>query len=547
MGAGTAVNIAIAILLLLFILTLCGALASLVKVPLPILQIGIGLLLAWPADGLHLTLDPGLFLLVFIPTLLFADAFKAPKREFKALKVPILGLAFGLVFFTVLILGYALHWLIPALPLSVAFALGAVLSPTDAVAVSSIIDRHKVPPRLMQILEGEALLNDASGLVVFRFAVAATLTGQFSPAETAGVFVAAVIGGIVAGLVAVFLSVQLLRLLKKRDGTPSEAQVVLTLLLPFAAYLLAEHFEASGILAAVTAGLTVGRAGYFRHLTANARLQTAVTWDTIPFVLNGAIFLLLGIQLPTILRSVPPELSTRLPVIEPFLTVLALTFVLIAVRFAWISGGIGLRRLFGRLRGRREPDESLRAKIAVSIAGVRGAVTLAGVLSLPLLLPNGSPFPSRDLAVFLAAGVILCSLGLASFLLPMIMRGLRMAEDDPIEEEERLARIAAAQAAIECVEAFAADAEAAGRASARDVAGRLVESYRRRAAFNDDSADIHREARDASDLERELLTQALDAERKAIRRLLVENRINDETLHKLLAETVLAEALVARA
>ncbi|CAM5763137.1 Na+/H+ antiporter [Labrys miyagiensis] len=539
-------DVALAILLLLFILTLCGALASFVKVPLPILQIGIGLALAWPVDGLHLTIDPELFLLVFIPPLLFADAFVAPKREFKALKVPILGLAFGLVFFTVFIIGYALHWLIPAMPLSVAFALGAVLSPTDAVAVSSIVDRNRVPSRLMQILEGEALLNDASGLVVFRFAVAATLTGQFSLAETARVFFLAVVGGILAGFVAVFLSVQLLRLLKKRDGTPSEAVAILTVLLPFAAYLLAEHFEASGILAAVTAGLTVGRAGYFRHMSVGARLQSSVIWDTFPFAFNGAIFLLLGIQLPTILRSVPAELSARLPVIEPLLTVLLLTFALIVIRFAWISGGIAFRQLVGRLRGRTEPREGLRVKIATSVAGVRGAVTLAGILSLPLALPDGSPFPSRDLAIFLAAGVILCSLGLASLLLPTITRGLKMAADDPIEEEERFARIAAAEAAIEQVEILAAKAEVAGRLVARDVAGRLIENYRRRAAFNDTSEDIHREARDASDIEKELLTAALNAERTAIRKLLLENRINDETLHKLLSETVLAEALLAR-
>ncbi|WP_413988953.1 Na+/H+ antiporter [Labrys okinawensis] len=539
-------DVAIAILLLLFILTLCGALASFVKVPLPILQIAIGLILAWPANGLHLALDPDLFLLVFIPPLLFSDAFNAPKREFQALKVPILGLAFGLVFFTVFILGYALHWLIPTLPLSVAFALGAVLSPTDAVAVSSIVDRQRVPGRLMHILEGEALLNDASGLVIFRFAVAATLTGQFSLPETARFFFLAVVGGILAGFVSVLCSVQLLRLLRKRDGTPSEAQVLLTLLLPFAAYLLAEHFDASGILAAVTAGLTVGRAGFFRHLSVGARLKTGVVWDTVPFAFNGAIFLLLGIQLPTILRSVPSELSTRLPVIEPFLTVLGLTFVLIAVRFAWISGGIGIRRWVGHLRHRPEPKESLRVKIATSVAGVRGAVTLAGILSLPLALPDGSPFPSRDVAIFLAAGVILCSLGLASLFLPAITRGLKMAEDDPIEEEERFARIIAAQAAIDQVEALAADAEAAGRLVARDVAGRLIENYRRRAASSDLSEDIHKEARDASDVEKELLAAALNAERNAVRKLLLENRINDETLHKLLAETVLAEALIAR-
>ncbi|MER8745148.1 cation:proton antiporter [Mesorhizobium sp. M1004] len=248
-------QVAIFILTVLVFVALSGALVRLVRVPLPVLQIAIGSALAWPVKGIHVEIDPELFLLVFIPPLLFGDAYGAPKRELIALRGPILDLAIGLVFFTIVGFGYALHWLVPSIPLVVAFALAAVLSPTDAVAVSSIVDRSLVPARLMHILEGEALLNDASGLVMFRFAVAAAVTGSFSFADASLSFVYAVAIGILAGIAALFIAARLLQLLNRIGGVPAEAQVLVMVLLPFIAYLVAEHLHASGILAAVTAGL----------------------------------------------------------------------------------------------------------------------------------------------------------------------------------------------------------------------------------------------------------------------------------------------------
>ena len=185
----------------------------------------------------------------------------------------------------------------------------AVLSPTDAVAVSSIVDKNVVPARLMHILEGESLLNDASGLVMFRFAVAAALTGSFSFAEASLSFLYAVAVGILAGVAALFIAAKALQLLSRIGGVPAEAQVLITILLPFVAYLGAEHFEASGILAAVTAGLLTGSTGIFRFLGVSARMQTISLWTTFSFVFNGALFIVLGLQLPEIIRKVPPELT----------------------------------------------------------------------------------------------------------------------------------------------------------------------------------------------------------------------------------------------
>ncbi|TIV76368.1 MAG: Na+/H+ antiporter, partial [Mesorhizobium sp.] len=320
---------------------------------LPVLQIAIGAALAWPARGLHVEIDPELFLLVFIPPLLFGDAVAAPKRELLALRGPILDLAVGLVFFTIVGFGYALHWLVPSIPLVVAFALAAVLSPTDAVAVSSIVDRNVVPARLMHILEGESLLNDASGLVMFRFAVAAALTGSFSLAAASLTFLYAVAAGILAGVAALIVAAKTLQLLNRIGGVPSEAQVLVMILMPFIAYLIAEHAEASGILAAVTAGLLTGGSGLFRYLGVSARMQAMSLWTTLSFIFNGALFILLGLQLPDIVRNVPPELSSRHWLIEPVATVLILTLCLIGLRFLWIWVGDIAQRVaarFGKAR-----------------------------------------------------------------------------------------------------------------------------------------------------------------------------------------------------
>lgn len=536
-------NAAILILVVLLLVTLSGTLARLLHIPLPIVQIALGLALAWPADGPHVAIDPEAFLLIFIPPLLFSDAYVAPKREFSALRVPILGLAFGLVFFTVAAFGIALNWMIPALPLPVAFALAAVLSPTDAVAVSSILEGQSVPRRLMHILQGEALLNDASGLVIFRFAVAAVLTGHFSMSETAFSFVLVVLGGIVTGLISAFVFTQGARLLRRPDGAHAEAQVLIVLLLPFAAYLVAEHVKASGILAAVTAGLVIGPMGLFRYLSPPARLQSTVLWDTLSFVFNGAIFLLLGLQLPDIIRKTPPELSAHLPAAEAIITVLILTLLLILLRFVWISVGLAGQGLIERLRGREGPVESLRLRLAASVGGVRGAVTLAGILSLPLVTPNGAPFPARDLAIFLAAGVILCSLLLASLILPLLTRGLEAAEADPILEEERQARIAAAEAAIAIIEKSGTTGDENDETT-QEVVARLTAIYRRRLDTAHEDEDILRAAQRASAIEVNMLLAAIAAERRTIRGLAIARKINDQTLHKLFNELILMEALV---
>ncbi|MFK0688764.1 Na+/H+ antiporter [Mesorhizobium sp. IMUNJ 23033] len=538
-------HVAIFILVVLAFVALSGALVRLVRVPLPMLQIAIGAALAWPASGLHVEIDPELFLLVFIPPLLFSDAATAPKRELLALRGPILDLAIGLVFFTIVGFGYALHWLVPSIPLVVAFALAAVLSPTDAVAVSSIVDRNVVPARLMHILEGESLLNDASGLVMFRFAVAAALTGSFSLGAASLGFLYAVAAGILAGVVALIVAAKTLQLLNRIGGVPAEAQVLVMILIPFIAYLGAEHAGASGILAAVTAGVLTSGSGIFRHLGVSARMQTMSLWTTLSFVFNGALFILLGLQLPDIIRKVPPELSSRHWLIEPVATVLILTLCLIGLRFLWIWVGDIAQRLAARFGKRKAEPFGLRVRLAGSVAGVRGAITLAGILSLPLAMPDGSPFPARDIVIFLAAGVIICSLSIASLALPKIARGLVEPGEDPGAAEERRARVGAANAAIARIEIIANDASEGEAADARlAVADSIVAGYRRRIAASDEADEARAEAREAGRLELELRFAAIEAERTAVRAMLRSSKINDHTAQALFAEITLTEALL---
>ncbi|WP_256750774.1 Na+/H+ antiporter [Mesorhizobium sp. Mes31] len=538
-------QVAVFILVVLVFVAVSGALVRLVRVPLPVLQIAIGAALAWPVRGIHVDIDPDLFLLVFIPPLLFADAVAAPKRELMALRGPILDLAIGLVFFTIVGFGYALHWLVPSIPLVVAFALAAVLSPTDAVAVSSIVDRNVVPARLMHILEGESLLNDASGLVMFRFAVAAALTGSFSFAAASLSFLYAVAAGILAGVVALIVAAKTLQLLSRIGGVPAEAQVLVMILIPFIAYLGAEHAGASGILAAVTAGLLTGGSGIFRYLGVSARMQTMSLWTTLSFVFNGALFILLGLQLPDIIRNVPPELTSRHWLLEPVATVLALTLCLIGLRLLWIWIGDIAQAIAARLGKRKAKAFGLRVRLAGSVAGVRGAVTLAGILSLPLAMPDGSPFPARDVVIFLAAGVIICSLTIASLALPKIARGLVEPGADPAAAEERRARVGAANAAIARIESIANDAGEGEVAEARlAVADSIVAGYRRRIAASDEADEARAEAREAGKLELELRIAGIEAERTAVRAMFRSREINDHTMRALFSEITLTEALL---
>ena len=471
-------------LFLLGAVVVSGVLARLlpIPVPLPLVQIALGATIAAVASR-GVELKPEIFFLLFLPPLLFLDGWRIPKEGLLRDKGAILELAFGLVVLTVVGLGYFINWMIPAMPLAVAFALAAVVTPTDPIAVSAMAARVPIPKRLMRILEGESLLNDASGLVCMRFAVAATLTGTFSLADAFATFVWLAIGGIAVG-VGVTWGVTLAKTFVSRHlGEETGSQILISLLIPFGAYSLAEQLHCSGILAAVAAGITMSYAEQRGHALAVTRVRRSAVWDTVQFAANGTIFVLLGEQLPKIVAGAARAVRET-GHHEPALLagyVVAITLALAALRFLWVSVSLHLTLFRAARKGRQMQRPLWRLIAAASLAGVRGAITLAGVLSLPLVMNDGSPFPARDLAIFLAAGVIIMSLVAASIGLPFLLKGLELPPEPSHRQEEDNARVAAAQAALKAIEGLQHGREGRGDADLyADVVASLLEVYRKR-------------------------------------------------------------------
>lgn len=517
------------------------------SLPLPVVQIALGAVIAG-VFGHGVVLDPEIFFLLFLPPLLFLDGWRIPKVGLLHDRAAILELAFGLVVFTVIGAGFLIHWMIPAMPLPVAFALAAIISPTDPVAVSSIAARVPIPKRMMHILEGESLLNDASGLVCFRFAVAAAMTGSFSLASASMTFLWVALAGLAVGAGFTWGVSLAQRWLSRHLGEESGSSILISLLIPFGAYMLAEHLEASGILAAVAAGVTMSYVELSGRALATTRVQRAAVWDTIQFALNGIMFVLLGEQLPGILERAAASVSESGHLSPWWLLVyaIAISLCLALLRFAWVW--VSLRLSLFRTKQTGDPllKPDWRIVAAMSLAGVRGAITLAGVLTLPFLLPDGKAFPARDLVIFLAAAVILISLLAASIGLPRLLHGLALPQEPAGQREEELARTHAAAAAVAAVEkarhalssASAADTDLYTNAAVRVMANYQAHLYDESIPGNVD-ADLLRRADRA---ETALRLAGLQAEREEIFRLARSYQISDETSRKLVRQIDLLEA-----
>jgi Na+/H+ antiporter len=534
-------------LILLFAVVVGGTLTRLspIPVPQPIVQIALGVAITAVAD-LGVTLDPDLFFLLFLPPLLFLDGWRIPKQGLFRDKGVILELALGLVVFTVLGVGLLIHWLIPSMPLVVAFALAAIVSPTDPIAVSAIAARVPIPNRLMHILEGESLLNDASGLVCMRFAVAAVLTGTFSLVDAVGAFIWVAAGGIVIGVALTWLIVRVKGFFTRRLGEETGAQILISLLMPFAAYLAAEHLGCSGILSAVAAGITMSYGEQSGRALAVTRVRRAAVWDTVQFAMNGIIFVLLGEQLPQI-ASGAARIVRQTGHHDPIWLiayVVAINLALGILRFAWVWVSLRFTLYRAAKSGRSMSKPSWRLVAATSVAGARGAITLAGVLTLPLTMTDGSPFPARDLAIFLAAGVIIVSLVVASVGLPILLKDLQIPPEPSHQREEDEARVKGAEAAIRAIEELQHDM-GDGRPDADiyvEASARLMDVYRRRIDGRSKTGDDAELARRIDDIERKLWLAGVKAERAEFFRLGKARKLSDDVLRKLVREADLAEA-----
>jgi len=538
------------ILLLTLMVSLSGVVTRILpfQIPLPLMQIVLGALMAWPQFGLHVDFNPELFLVLFIPPLLFADGWKTPAREFLRHGGEIVALALVLVLITVVGVGFLIYWMVPGIPLVAALALAAVLSPTDAVALSGIVGEGRIPKKLMDILQGEALMNDASGLVSLKFAIAVAMgTMVFTVGGASLEFVKVAAGGLLAGVAVTWAYSKSLRLINRWSGDDPATQTVLLLLLPFAAYLIAEHLGVSGILASVASGMTIGQSGIIRNAPLAMRLRANSVWAMLEFLFNGMVFILLGLQLPEIL-----ETSITQAILDPtietwmlFSDIVVIYAALILLRFGWLW----LMKKFSQRFLKKRPmvfgDYSMREILIASFAGVRGAITLAGVLSIPLFLSDGTAFPSRYQLVFIAAGVILFSLVCGVIALPLLLRGMVVSDKALHRKEERMARATAAEVAIESLrkmqERLSGDPqENIDNQLLSEVSGRVMSNLRRRIDGNNELGN----ALLIENLERRMRLNALRAERGEYYHLRAQQKISNETLVKLLRDLDLLEALL---
>jgi Na+/H+ antiporter len=413
------------------------ALANRIQIPYPMVLLVGGIALSFVPGLPEVTLDPELALVLFLPPVLFAAAYFTSWRDFRANARAISLLAFGLVLTTTVLVAVVAHMTIDGMNWATAFVLGAIVSPPDAVAATSIFQRLGVPGRVTTILEGESLVNDASALVAYRFAVVATVTGVFSARDAVLEFVVLCAGGVAFGLLVGVALARLIPLIRE----PSLG-ITVTLLAPFAAYIPAEELGFSGVLATVMAGLYFGRKAP-TAFAPESRIRGQAVWDVALLLINGLVFILIGLQLSGIRDALEGGTLTVLT-----WQALAISAAVIVIRFAWVFPATYLPRLLVPGLVERDPAPHWRPVFIIAWSGLRGVVSLAAALALPVTLEDGSLFPFRSEIISIAFVVIVITLLGQGLLLPWIIRALDIHSDDVAEQEARVAKRAAAEAAL---------------------------------------------------------------------------------------------------
>lgn len=514
------VEVVLALLLVVALLTVA---ARRIGIPYPILMtlggLALGLLLTLLPDQPRVELAPDLIFLLFLPPLLFGAAYFTSPRELFDNARPIGLLAVGLVLATTVIIAVVVHTLAPGIPWAVAFVLGAVVSPPDAVAATSIAQRLGLPRRVVVILEGESLVNDATALVAYRLAVVAAVSGAFSLGEATLSFVVVSVGGVVIGLAAGWA---ISYVLGRLEDPPVE--VLLSLLAPFGAWLPAEALGVSGVLSVVTAGIVVGRRAP-RIMSSDTRVLGSGVWQMLVFTLNGLVFILIGLQLPTILDNL--SASRSFGELASWAVVVSVTVIL--VRLVWVFPGTYLPRLLSARVRERERMPPPRNVLIVGWAGMRGVVSLAAALALPLYVKDGGPFPERDLVIFLTFSVILATLVGQGLTLPLLIRWLGVGDDGSAAHEELHAREAAVLAAMERLDQLAT--EWPGHLELIDHLRERHEHATEHLEHDHESGEV---PKDQEALEHATIQRAvIDAQRLAVIDLRDRGVISDEALRRV--------------
>ena len=522
------------IISLLFIVSMLAMLSHKLRISYPIFLVIGGLIISLVPGIPQVALDPDLVFLIFLPPLLYSAAWYTSWHDFWKNRRPIGMLSFGLVIFTSCAVAIVAHFMIPGFSLALGFLLGGIISPPDAVAATTVLQNLKMPKRVVTILEGESLVNDASSLIVFRFALAAIFTGKFILWKAGVDFTVVVFLGIAVGL----LIGNIIYAIHRWLPTTPTIDTVITLLSPYLMYITAEHFHASGVLAVVSGGLFVS---YKSHqiFSYSSRLQGQSVWNVVVFLLNGVVFILIGLQLPGIVRGLG-QYSLHAAILYGVI----ISLVTIFIRIAWVFPGAYLPRMCSKRIRLREPNPGSKTIFVVGWSGMRGVVSLASALAIPMMLTDTTAFPHRNMILFITFTVILFTLVLQGLTLPYIIRKLDITVKEN-EEEQRLAiRLRLATAALEYIKTgYSKEAESI------DAFNRLKARYERMV----DIAGKRLEKEEGEDMSpdflpryRQLLIELVSIQRQELFQMRRDNEYSEEFLRNKEFELDLEEARFRR-
>jgi CPA1 family monovalent cation:H+ antiporter len=511
------------VLALLAVLVVVAVAARKLNIAPSILLVVAGVGLALVPGLPAMQLAPELVLLLILPPLIYSAGVSMSWREFKFNLRPITLLAFGCVVFTTCVVAAAAHWVL-GLPWATGFLIGAIVAPPDVVAPLAIARRLGLPRRVMLVLEGEGLANDATALILYRFAVAAISTGNFSPADATGTFALIVVGEIGYGIGIGWLSLRL-----RRWARDPRVEITLSLMTPYIAYWVPEHLGGSGVLATVAAGLYVSWRGPLL-IPAATRLQGIFFWDFIIYLIEGFVFLLTGLQARTLFEHVD-----RFSLHDLMVSTVIVTAIIVAARFIWVFPAVYLPRWLSPSLRKRDPAPPWQQTFVLAFTGVRGVVSLAAALALPLTLANGAAFPYRDRILFITFGVIIITLVGLGLMLPAVIRWLGLADGVSQEQRrEREAELVARREAIEMALRRLEELEAGGKIPQEAAALLRARHDHRRRLFPEDDGVRRTAAKVKLDL--------IQLEREYIYQLLKDGRITDEARRRLERELDLEEA-----
>ena len=520
------------VLSLLFTISMLTILSSKLKVSYPIFLVIAGLIISLIPGLPEIHIEPDFVFLIFLPPLLYAAAWNTSWNDFWKYRRPISLLGFGLVIFTSATVAVVAHWLIPGFPLAYGFLLGGIISPPDAVAASSVLRGLKIPKRVNVILEGESLVNDAASIIVFRFALAAILTQQFNFWRATETFFLVAIAGVVIGLVIGYIIYGI----HHYFPTTPAIDTSITLISPYVMYIVAEHFHVSGVLAVVTGGLFLGfrSQDYFGY---ESRLQAEGLWETLIFLLNGFVFILIGLQLPAIAQGMDGySIGTATGY------AILISLLIIAIRLLWVYPAAYIPRMLFKSVREKEPRPSERGVFLIGWAGMRGIVSLAAALSIPLMLNEGTPFPHRNLILFISFVVILITLVLQGLSLKTVIRILKVEVNE--EELQRInglaMRVQMAEAVLSYLDTNYADEISSNETykRVRDRYERMIELSKKRIRGEEHEDDVN------SFLPhyRQMLVELVKIRRLLIRQFRYKNEFEEELIRERERELDLEEA-----